>query len=205
MYSTDEASRRETPRRRRERRRGGIPRARSANREAGASGARERGRGRSLARRTPEVPWAASFAAASRAHRSRSRRDAQDCDPKAYMHTPSGRMDAHAARAAQGARLNIARGRRPSRRRRSLEACETCRALTGKDRHAGRREKKIITLPKVGRSQCLSYCASLLNLKNRETPVMSSMVNFTYFIFIKIGERICSSKMFHLFSLIGNR
>ena len=64
-----------------------------------------RGRGRSLARRTPEVPWAASFAAASRAHRSRSRRDAQDCDPKAYMHTPSGRMDAHAARAAQGVRL----------------------------------------------------------------------------------------------------
>jgi len=75
---------------------------------------------------------------------------AQDCDPKAYMHTPRisaecearaakralarCRMDAQTARVAQGARLNIARGHRPSRRRRALEACETCRALTGKDR-----------------------------------------------------------------------
>ena len=45
------------------------------------------------------------FRRRSRAHRSRSRRIAQDCYPTAYMHTPSGRMDAQADRAAQGARL----------------------------------------------------------------------------------------------------
>ena len=45
------------------------------------------------------------FRRRSRAHRSRSRRIAQDCDPTAYMHTPSGSMDAQAGRAAQGARL----------------------------------------------------------------------------------------------------
>ena len=41
----------------------------------------------------------------SRAHRSRLRRIAQDCDPTAYSCTPSGRTDAQGAQAAQGARL----------------------------------------------------------------------------------------------------
>ena len=39
----------------------------------------------------------------SRADRSRSRRVAQDCAPKAYMHTSSVRMDAQIARPAMGA------------------------------------------------------------------------------------------------------
>ena len=41
----------------------------------------------------------------SRADRSRPSRVAQDRDPTAYMHTPSGRVDAQIGRSAQGARL----------------------------------------------------------------------------------------------------
>ena len=51
-------------------------------------------------------------------------------------------MDAGIARNAQGARLHIARGRRLSRRRRSLEACEIARTLTRltlKERQARKR------------------------------------------------------------------
>ena len=51
------------------------------------------------------APCADDFAAASRAHRSSLRRLRQDCDPKPYLCTASGRMDAGIARNAQGARL----------------------------------------------------------------------------------------------------
>ena len=53
----------------------------------------------------PRGAMRGKFRRRSRAHRSRSRRIAQDCDPTAYMHTTRGRMDAQAGRAAQGARL----------------------------------------------------------------------------------------------------
>ena len=59
------------------------------------------------------------FRRRSRAHRSRSRRIAQDCDPTAYMYTTRGRMDAQADRAAQGARLrrNLPHADRQAQRR----------------------------------------------------------------------------------------
>ena len=77
-YSADKALRRVSPRRRRERRR------------------REREGGRATEHRAelPRVPSAACFAAASGAEPAKMRRVAQDCDPKAYMYTPSGRKDA---------------------------------------------------------------------------------------------------------------
>ena len=94
LYPADKASRRETPRRRRERRRG----------------ERERGRDRPETRRTPEVPCAVRFAAASGAEPSKPNRVAQDCDPKAYMYTPSGCMDARIGRVRRRAPL---RGNEP--------------------------------------------------------------------------------------------
>ena len=46
-------------------------------------------------RRTrPEAPYVACFAAGSGAEPARNSRVAQDCDPKLYMYTASGRMDA---------------------------------------------------------------------------------------------------------------
>ena len=58
----------------------------------------------------------------SRADRSRARRVAQDCDPKLYMYTASGRMDAQIARPAQGARL-------PRPRPHAGQALKTTRSL----------------------------------------------------------------------------
>ena len=94
----DEALRRVSPRRRRERRR------------------RERERGRDPEHRAelPRVPSAACFAAASGAEPAKMRRVAQDCDPKAYMYTPSGRKDAqigHLSRASTVAAKQAARWR----------------------------------------------------------------------------------------------
>ena len=70
----------------------------------------------------------------------------QDSPPTAYMHTPRisaehkvraaqralarWAKDAEAASSGAGVPLSIARGRRPSRQRRSLEACEIARTLT---------------------------------------------------------------------------
>jgi len=54
----------------------------------------------------------------------------QDSPPTAYMYTPSGAKDAEAASPGAGVPLSIARDRRPSRQRRSLEACEIARMLT---------------------------------------------------------------------------
>jgi len=95
-YSADEALRRVSPRRRRERRR------------------RERERGRDPEHRAelPRVPCAACFAADSGAEPAKMRRVAQDCDPTAYMYTPSGRKDArigHFSRASTVAAKQAAR------------------------------------------------------------------------------------------------
>ena len=85
----DEALRRVSPRRRRERR------------------CRERERGRAPEHRAelPRVPCAACFAAASGAEPAKMRRVAQDCDPKTYMYMSSGRKDGEAARSERRARL----------------------------------------------------------------------------------------------------
>ena len=61
---------------------------------AAAQGAGVRPRPRAPCRTRPEVPGAACFAAASGAEPAKMRRVAQDCDPTAYMYTPSGRKDA---------------------------------------------------------------------------------------------------------------
>ena len=55
---------------------------------------RERGRATEHRAELPMVPCAACFAAASGAEPAKMRRVAQDCDPTAYMYTPSGRKDA---------------------------------------------------------------------------------------------------------------
>ena len=52
-----------------------------------------------------KMPSAAGFAAASRAEPSRTRRFAQDCDPKTYLCMSSGRKDAEIARPRRRARL----------------------------------------------------------------------------------------------------
>ena len=60
----------------------------------------------------PRVPRAACFAAASGAEPAKMRRVAQDCDPTAYMYTPSGRKDAqigHFSRASTVAAKQAAR------------------------------------------------------------------------------------------------
>ena len=77
-YPGDEALRRVSPRRRRERRR------------------RERERGRATEHRAEldQRCQARSRSGPCRAEPSKTRRVAQDCDPKAYMYTPSGRKDA---------------------------------------------------------------------------------------------------------------
>ena len=81
------------------------PRANATGGRGGRAGA---GRRRPEKRRTrPEMPCAACFAAVSGAEPARARRVAQDCDPTAYMHTPSGRKDA---------RIGRPHGRAPLRR-----------------------------------------------------------------------------------------
>ena len=72
-YPGDEALRRVSPRRRRERR----------------CMERERGRDPEHRAELPRVPCAACFAADSGAEPAKMRRVAQDCDPTAYMYTPS--------------------------------------------------------------------------------------------------------------------
>ena len=60
---------------------------------AAAQGAGERPRPRAP-RRTPEGAMRGHGRGRSGAEPSKTRRVAQDCDPKAYMYTPSGRKDA---------------------------------------------------------------------------------------------------------------
>ena len=71
----------------------------------GANGKRHLIEGAASRPQGQNAPCADDFAAASRAHRSSLRRFRQDCDPKPYLCTASGRMDAGIARNAQGARL----------------------------------------------------------------------------------------------------
>ena len=60
---------------------------------------------RRIRRELIRVTNAASFAADSRADCAGTRRIRQDCDPKLYWCTASGRKDAEAARSDAGARL----------------------------------------------------------------------------------------------------